>query len=108
DNNLYRLQQDILALQHQLANAPERQQRLAQLTEVTAFKLVQQQDLLSTQLPQLTARAQTLTQQFSAVQQQIATAEQQPMALSLWQGEAYQQLSRLENAEQRFSRLPAD
>ena len=108
DNNLYRLQQDILALQHQLANAPERQQRLARLTEVTAFKLVQQQDLLSTQLPQLTARAQTLTQQFSAVQQQIATAEQQPMALSLWQGEAYQQLSRLESAEQRFSRLPAD
>lgn len=102
DNGLHRLQQDILALQQQLAAAPERQQRLSRLQEVTRFKLAQQEQLLSSQLPQLKQRQTALQQQYVALAQQIKTAEQLPMALSLWQGEAFSQLSRLERSEQRL------
>ncbi|MDP5191251.1 hypothetical protein, partial [Rheinheimera baltica] len=105
DNNLHRLQQDVLALQQQLADAPIRQQRLAQLQQVTEFKLVQQQQLLRTQLPQLTTKLQQLQQQFSQLQQHIELAQQHPMDLALWQGQPYEQLSRLEQAEQRLPLL---
>ena len=105
DNSLHRLQQDILALQQQLAGAPERQLRLGRLQEVTSFKLVQQEQLLSSQLPQLKQRQASLQQQYVALAQQIAADEQQPMALSLWQGEAHSQLSRLQRAEQRLAML---
>lgn len=105
DNGLHRLQQDILALQQQLAAASERQQRLSRLQDVTRYKLAQQEQLLSSQLPQLQQRQATLQQQYAALAQQIATDEQQPMALSLWQGEAYSQLSRLQRAEQRLIML---
>jgi hypothetical protein len=105
DSGLHRLQQDILALQQQLNAAPQRQQRLARLLDVTEFKLVQQQQLLSTLLPQLSARKLALQQQFSALQQQIVTATQQPMTLSLAQGSLYKQVQQLERAEQRLQLL---
>lgn len=105
DTNLHRLQQDILALQQQLADAPQRQQRLEQLEQVTVFKLAQQQQLLSTQLPELSARKDALLREYAALQQHIREAEQQPMALALWQGEAYAQLKRLQQAEQRVQLL---
>ncbi len=101
DNSLFRLQQDLLALQQQLAEAPQRQQRLAQLQQVTDVKLQQQQQLLSSQLPRLNARKQALLQQFSQIQQHIREAEQQPMAITLWQGTPHQQQRRLESAQQR-------
>ncbi|MGP9800347.1 hypothetical protein [Rheinheimera sp. NSM] len=105
DNNLHRLQQDALALQQQLNAAPERQQRLLQLQEVTAYKLTQQQQLLTQQLPLLVARKQQLSQRYTQLQQQINEAATAPMALALWQGEPYQQLSRLERSEQRLQQL---
>jgi len=105
DNNLHRLQQDALALQQQLNAAPQRQQRLLQLQEVTAYKLMQQQQLLTEQLPLLVARKQQLSQRYTQLQQQINDAATAPMALVLWQGEPYQQLSRLERSEQRLQQL---
>lgn len=105
DNNLHRLQQDALALQQQLNAAPQRQQRLLQLQEVTAYKLMQQQQLLTEQLPLLVARKQQLSQRYTQLQQQINEAATAPMALVLWQGEPYQQLSRLERSEQRLQQL---
>jgi hypothetical protein len=102
DTRLHRLQQDILALGQQLAEAPLRQQRLAKLAQVTEFKLAQQQQLLSNQLPELSMRQQALQQKYVALQQQIAAAEQQPMALALWQGERFDQLRRVERAGQRL------
>lgn len=105
DNNLHRLQQDALALQQQLNAAPQRQQRLLQLQDVTAYKLAQQQQLLTQQLPLLVARKQQLNQRYSQLQQQINQAATAPMALALWQGEPYQQLSRLERSEQRLQQL---
>jgi hypothetical protein len=102
DNTLYRLQQDILALQQQLTDAPVRQQRLVRLQDVTEYKLKQQQQLLSTQLPKLLLREQELLHAYGEVRQQIALAEQQPMTLALWHGEPYNQLRRLEQAEQRL------
>ena len=68
DNNLYRLQQDIIALQQQLTAAPERQQRLTSLQQTAEFKLKQQQQLLSSQLPQLSARRQQLQAEFASLQ----------------------------------------
>lgn len=105
NNQLFRLQQDILALQQQLAEAPTRQQRLAQLQDVTLFKLAQQQQLIASRLPPLQQRKKVLQQQFSQLQQQISQAEQQPVSLALWQGEPYQQLQRLTRAEQRWQLL---
>ncbi|MDP2715106.1 hypothetical protein [Rheinheimera sp.] len=105
DNNLHRLQQDALALQQQLNAAPQRQQRLLQLQEITAYKLTQQQQLLTGQLPLLVARKQQLSQRYTQLQQQINEAATAPMALALWQGEPYQQLSRLERSEQRLQQL---
>lgn len=102
DNTLHRLQQDILALQQQLADAPQRQQRLVRLQQVAEYKLSQQQQLLRNQLPELLQRKQALQLQFTSLLQQIEQAEQQPMTMALWQGEPYSQLSRLERAEQRL------
>ena len=107
DSNLFRLQQDILALQQQLSEAPQRQQRLARLADVTGIKLNQQQHLLNTALPQLSGRYTELEQRYSSIEQQIELAQQQPMAVSLWQGEPYRQLRRVEQAQQRLSALSA-
>ncbi|MEW5682671.1 MAG: hypothetical protein AB1780_09810 [Pseudomonadota bacterium] len=105
NNDLYRLSQDILTVEQQLAAAPQRQQRLQRLTQVVQFKLEQQQQLLSSRLPQLSGDAAILSQRFDNLRQQIADAEQQPLALSLTDGETYQQLRRLEQAEQRFASI---
>lgn len=105
DSVLHRLQQDILALQQQLQGAAERQQRLNRLQDVTAFKLAQQQQLLSDQLPRLQQRQAELQQQYAELAQNIRAAEQQPMALSLLQGEKFSQLNRVERAEQRLPLL---
>lgn len=102
---LHRLQQDILALQQQLRQAPTRQQRLNQLEQVTAYKITQQASLLSRQLPQLQARRQALQQQAAELKQQITQAEAQPLSLLLADGALYQQLSVLHKAEQRLAQL---
>lgn len=104
-NDLYRLSQDILTVEQQLAAAPQRQQRLQRLTQVVQFKLGQQQQLLSHRLPELSGLTATLTQRYDDLQRQIADAEQQPLALSLTDGDTYQQLRRLEQAEQRFASI---
>lgn len=108
DSNLFRLQQDILALQQQVAAAPQRQQRLARLADVTGLKLEQQQHLLSTALPQLSTRYTALEQRYSDIGQQIELAQQQPMAASLWQGEPHRQLRQVEQAQQRLAALSAE
>lgn len=105
NSDLYRLSQDILTVEQQLAAAPQRQQRLQRLTQVVQFKLEQQQQLLSSRLPQLSGDAATLSQRFDNLRKHIADAEQQPLALSLTDGETYQQLRRLEQAEQRFTSI---
>lgn len=105
DSGLNRLQQDILALQHQLNDAPQRQQRLARLLQVVSYKLTQQQQLLSEQLPSLTARRQQLAEQFDNLQLHIANDLAQPMALFLWQGQGYQQLATVQRARQRLEQL---
>lgn len=104
-NDLYRLSQDILTVEQQLAAAPVRQQRLQRLTQVVQFKLGQQQQLLSSRLPQLTGLATTLKQRYDDLRRQIADAEQQPLALSLTDGDTYQQLRRVEQAGQRFASI---
>jgi hypothetical protein len=104
-NDLYRLSQDIIAVEQQLAAAPVRQQRLEQLAQVVQFKLGQQQQLLSSRLPELTGLKATLQQRYDELRRQIADAEQQPLALSLTDGDTYQQLRRLEQAEQRFASI---
>ncbi len=104
-NDLYRLSQDILTVEQQLAAAPQRQQRLQRLTQVVQFKLGQQQQLLSRRLPELSGLTATLTRRYDDLQRQIADAEQQPLALSLTDGETYQQLRRLEQAERRFASI---
>ena len=106
DNNLYRLQQDIIALQQQLTAAPERQQRLTSLQQTAEFKLNQQQQLLSSQLPQLSARRQQLQGEFAAVQQQISALTDNSLPLALTQGKLYQQVSRLQRAGQHLQQLP--
>ncbi|HEY0921253.1 hypothetical protein [Rheinheimera pacifica] len=106
DNNLYRLQQDIIALQQQLTAAPERQQRLTSLQQTAEFKLNQQQQLLSSQLPQLSARRQQLQGEFAAIQQQISALTDNSLPQALTQGKLHQQVSRLQRAEQHLQQLP--
>lgn len=105
DSQLFHLQQAILSVQQHLTAAAQRQQRLTQLQDVTNLKLAQQQQLLSARLPQLHQQRDALQQQFSQLQQQITAAEQQPMSVSLWHGQPYQQLQRLSRAEQRLALL---
>lgn len=106
-NELNRLQQDILALQQQLRQAPVRQQRLNRLEQVTAYKLAQQQQLLSSQLPVLQQRQQTLLQQAGQLKQHISQAGAEPMSLLLADDNLHPQLSLLQQAEQRLAQLQA-
>ena len=102
---LHRLQQDILALQQQLAAAPQRQQRLVELDQVTSYKLSQQTALLSRQLPLLQQRRDALLQQAQQLKQQLTAAQSAPMSLLLLEGEAYQQLSTLQGAQRRLDHI---
>lgn len=105
DNQLYRLSEDILALQQQLNAAPERQQRLGRLQQTLHYKLEQQQQLLPQQLPVFSDRQAQLAADFSQLQQHISLAQQHNLPELLIQGESHRQLTLLQQAEQRFIAL---
>ncbi|MBZ9610064.1 hypothetical protein [Rheinheimera maricola] len=105
DNQLYRLSEDILGLQQQLNAAPVRQQRLGRLQQTLQYKLQQQQQLLPSQLPDLSERQMLLADKFALLQQQISQAQQSELSLLLTQGEPHRQLMLLQNAEQRLQLL---
>ena len=104
-DNLYRLQQDILTLQQQLAGAPERQQRLQQLAVVNRYKQQQQQRLLQQQLPLLEQRRAKLVQQSQQLLQRISAAQAEPLSLLLSDGEQFTQLGAVQSAKDRLARI---
>lgn len=104
-SELYRLQQDILSLQQQLSAAPQRQQRLMRLQQVIDYKLSQQQQLLSGQLPLLRNKQNELTAQFAVLQQRISQQQTLPLSAILAEGDSHQQLKQLQRAQQRLDVL---
>ena len=104
-DSLYRLQQDILTLQKQLATAPERQQRLQRLAQVNLYKQQQQQTLLQQQLPLLQQRRAALAEQSQQLLQRISEAQAEPLSLLLSEGEQFTQLAAVQAATERLSRI---
>lgn len=104
-DSLYRLQQDILTLQQQLAGAPERQQRLQRLAQVNLFKQQQQQTLLQQQLPLLQQRRAALAEQSQQLHNRISEAQAEPLSLLLSEGEQFAQLAAVQAATERLSRI---
>lgn len=104
-DSLYRLQQDILTLQQQLAGAPERQQRLQRLAQVNLFKQQQQQTLLQQQLPLLQQRRAELAQRSQQLLRQISEAQAQPLSLLLSEGDQFAQLTAVQAATERLNRI---
>lgn len=102
-DELHRLQQDIKAIQQQLAEAPSRQQRLTLLEQVTRFKLAQQTELLTTQLTPLENRRQHLVQQLTSLRQSIAAEQSSALSLLLTDGDSHRQLAALQRIEKRLS-----
>ena len=108
---LFQLNNQLAALKQLQQLQQQRLSRVERLAEVVQMKLVQQQQLLTTALPGLTAKQQALQLQVEQLTAFIAAAEQQPMAQQLWltdTEENFAQLQRMLNrAEGRVEALTA-
>ncbi|MDX1538320.1 hypothetical protein [Arsukibacterium sp.] len=108
---LFQLSNQLDGLQqlHQLQQ--QRLSRLDNLSDVVRFKLAQQQQLLTTALPALTARQQALQLQAEQLTSAIANAKAQPMAQQLWLDDSEQNYAQLQlmlsNARGRVEALTA-
>lgn len=93
--SLFQLNTQLDALYQLTALQQQRLSQMERLTEVVQIKLEQQQQLLTTSVPGLTAKQQALQGQVAQLASRIASAQQQPIAQYLW----------LENTEQNFAQL---
>lgn len=102
---LFQLQQDLSQLQQLAAMSPRQQARLQHLQQVVQIKLDQQQQLLDTQLPRLTARYQQLVTAQQQLRSELASQLQRPFAPALLTGDAFTLQQRITKAERLLSQL---
>ncbi|MBV2128317.1 hypothetical protein [Arsukibacterium indicum] len=92
---LFQLNSQLNALQQLQQLQQQRLDRLKKLGEVIDFKLAQQQQLLTSALPDLSARQQALQLQAEQLAASIASAKAEPMAMQLWLGDSEQNYAQL-------------
>tara|TARA_B100001059_G_scaffold76660_1_gene74206 strand:+ start:35367 stop:37238 length:1872 start_codon:yes stop_codon:yes gene_type:complete len=101
--SLFQLNNQLSSLQQLQQLQKHRLSKMARLAEVVQIKLDQQQQLLTSSVPGLTAKQQSLQQQSAQLASLIAKAQQQPMARHLWRDDTeqeYAQLQRMLNRAQ--------
>lgn len=105
DRRLYQAVQDLHALGKLTQRQPGQQGRIQHLQQVVALKLHQQQQLLTTQLPQLQARHSALTERAAQLRQAVDAAVRSPYPTAWLPQPLFGQQQRLQRANDSLAAL---